>query len=90
MYKHTHVSYFDGSPAMLVRERKGAVRMMNECGDQWSDPAWWWIPIGSETQEDYDRWQEQEDDQHDEYTSGADYMASYYNSDSYIAYLNGH
>ena len=55
-YNATHVSRFDGSDAMLVRERRGMVRMVNEDGHQWSDPADWWIPVDAVTDEDRERW----------------------------------
>jgi hypothetical protein len=78
---------------MLVRERKGTVRMVNEDGHQWSDPAWWWIAIGNETDADRERWakvwEEPDEDYDDGAQSGAEFMAAYYNSDSYINYLNG-
>lgn len=90
-YSHTHVSRADGSPAMVVRERKGMLRLMNEDGYQWSDPASWWIPIGEETPADFARWAALDENEEDDYPpsqSGAEFMAAYYNSDSYINYLN--
>lgn len=97
-YMETHVSWFDGSPAMLVRERKGMVRMVNEEGYVWSDPASRWIAIGDETPADYARWAKEEDNEDYSYAYedgmlSAEEQEYYdpmgYQSDSYIAYLNG-
>lgn len=96
-YEMTHVSYHDGSPAMLVREREGSVRMMNEDGYVWSDPAWWWIPLAEVTDEDRERWADNEGEwpyETDDAVFDREVQEYYdpmgYNSDSYIAYLNRH
>lgn len=44
-YRHTHVSIHDQSPAMLVYEAAGTVRLVNEDGFEWEDPANQWEPI---------------------------------------------
>lgn len=91
-YTHTHVSFHDGSPAMMVKDREKTITLINEEGYRWTDPAWWWIEIGNETDADYQRWAEvdgnEEDDDHepDMYWSGTGEMM---NDDSYIDYLNG-
>lgn len=83
-YEHTHESIRDGSPAMFISEDNEAntYTLMNEDGEVWTASQDHWISLAELAQEDYEN-------EYDTYTSGADYMASYYNSDSYIAYLNG-
>lgn len=83
-YEATHQSLRDSSPAMFISEDNDAdtYTLMNECGDVWTDPQGYWISLAELAQEDYEN--EQSYSQ-----SGAEFMADYYNSDSYIAYLNG-
>ena len=83
-YQHTHQSIRDHSPAMFISEdnEAGTYTLMNEDGYVWTDSQDLWISLAELEQEDYE-------DEHDTYTSGADYYASYINSDSYINYLNG-
>lgn len=91
-YQHTHVSYHSGDAAMMVKRTDKAITLINEDGYRWTDPAWWWIEIGNETDADYQRWldnEEEEDEDYyepDMYWSGTGEMM---NDDSYIDYLNG-
>jgi hypothetical protein len=87
-YSDTHVSRYDGSPAMMVSETEDRITLVNEDGFHWIDDKSDWILIGQETDEDRERWNDLYEE-NDTYTSGADYYASYINSDSYINYLNG-
>lgn len=65
-YRHTHVSYFDGSPAMEIPQTFDpySILLENEDGYVWIDPAGRWIPIGQEQPEDYAPWADL-DDNHD-------------------------
>lgn len=44
-YRHTHVSRFDQSPAMLVSSDETTMTMVNEDGFEWTDPIGHWLPI---------------------------------------------
>lgn len=90
MYTHTHVSRNDGSPAMEKPQTDypHSIVLVNEDGHEWIDPLGWWIPIGEETDEDYERWADLDDNHEpDVYWSGTGELMS---DDSYIDYLNGH
>lgn len=102
-YTETHYSIHDGSPAMCIGTGFLTITLINECGDMWTDPASQWSeempqcdPHNSvclnegDCHECNEYWLDfHADSLRDEYTSGADYYASYINSDSYINYLNG-
>lgn len=88
-YKHTHASYNDGSTAMMVSETKDTITLVNEDGYEWTDPHGQWILLGNETYDDIERWEDAQENDYPPSQSGAEFMADYYNSDSYIAYLNG-
>lgn len=87
-YTPTHSSRRDGSTAMMVSQPGFSIVLVNEDGAEWIDPLGWWIPIGEETDEDIERWEENEQDKYPPSQSGEEFMANYYNSDSYINYLN--
>lgn len=88
-YYHSHTSVNDGSPAMVRAHTATTIWLQNEDGHVWSDPIDQWEAIENPVYPP-----EWEDDE-DEYPyahqsqSGAEFMAAYYNSDSYINYLNG-
>lgn len=88
-YKHTHVSRYDGSPAMEIPQTDApySIVLVNEDGHEWIDPLGWWIPVDEVTDEDREAWDDEDD--YPPSQSGAEFMADYYNSDSYINYLNG-
>lgn len=90
-YRHTHVSRYDGSPAMEIPQTDApySIVLVNEDGHEWIDPLGWWIPIDEVTDDDRAEWEEDEYPYKHQSQSGAEFMAAYYNSDSYINYLNG-
>lgn len=104
-YYHTHASKRDQSPAMLVSETETTITLMNECGDTWTDPKDQWADISDMTnvvcyicegptdEEGFcvadECFEDTPYDEHPPSQSGAEFMADYYNSDSYINYLNG-
>lgn len=45
MYRHTHASTVDGSPAMRVYETFDQIVLMNEDGFIWVDPSSRWREI---------------------------------------------
>lgn len=51
-YEHTHVSRFDGSPAMLVSQNPFI--LMNEEGYAWRDPESDWLPIDANPNEPFE------------------------------------
>lgn len=44
-YQHTHQSVRDSSPAMVVFQTKNTITLVNEDGDQWTDPLSRWDEI---------------------------------------------
>lgn len=52
-YQHTHQSARDGSPAMLISQTATTVTLVNEDGDEWTDPRdqWQVIPPGATSNE---------------------------------------
>lgn len=47
-YKDTHISVFDGSPAMVVSQNEETITLINEDGFEWTDPLSHWAPIEKE------------------------------------------
>lgn len=89
-YYHSHTSVRDGSPAMVRAYTATTIWLQNEDGHVWSDHYEQWEAIEDPVYPP--EWDDEEDDE-DDYPpsqSGAEFMASYYNSDSYINYLNGY
>ena len=48
MYRHTHVSVNDGSPAMFVSQTEDTITLVNEDGFEWTDPRDQWEHIEPE------------------------------------------
>lgn len=87
-YYHSHASVNDDSPAMVVSHTHETITLVNEDGFVWTDPIDQWKRIENPVYPD--AYLDDEDEDYDDGAqSGAEFMASYYNSDSYIAYLNG-
>lgn len=100
-YKDTHYSVNDGSTAMLVSETEDTITLVNEDGHQWTTSKAYWVTeevyfdttgvtcYHCKAGTDEDGFCNNDECPTNEYTSGEQYMADMYNSDSYINYLNG-